>query len=332
MPNPKFSSPFGTETARYEVLTPTAILPGPIDLLTEFLRTLKDSTKKAYKRDLEDFRAFLKLRNVRQTVNYFVSNGPVLANTLALRYKDHLMQRGLAPRTINGRLSTLRGITKAGRLVGVITWWISVQDIRCKGPSRDTRGPGRAGFQRMVTEAALQQGDRGLRDVAILRLLYDLALRSGEVSSLNIEDVDIENREIRVMGKGDYQKATLSMPRPTTEALKNWLTVRGGASKSAPLFVGCTMGGKKTRKRLSRISMYKVVRLIGKRVGIATRPHGLRHTAISEAVRLVQQNGIDLTAVLKFSRHTNINTLQFYLDQESGLQGKIADLVATASE
>jgi hypothetical protein len=38
------------------------------------------------------------------------------------------------------------------------------------------------------------------------------------------------------------------------------------------------------------------------------------------------------TAVLKFSRHTNINTLQFYLDRESRSQGKIADLVATASE
>ena len=56
----------------------------------------------------------------------------------------------------------------------------------------------------------------------------------------------------------------------------------------------------------------------------------MRHTAISEAVRLVQQNGMDLTSILKFSRHSNMTTLQFYLDQESRLQGKIADLVAAA--
>jgi integrase len=81
-----------------------------------------------------------------------------------------------------------------------------------------------------------------------------------------------------------------------------------------------------------RPPIYKLVRAIGQRVGVTTRPHGLRHTAISEAVRLVQQNGMDVTAVLKFSRHTNMSTLQYYLDQESPTQGKIADLVATASE
>ncbi len=264
-------------------------------------------------------------------MDYFVSHGPAVANSLALAYKDHLIHRGLAPRTVNNRLSTLRGLTKAARLVGRITWWVDVQDIRCKTPSRDTRGPGREGFQRMVTRAALQPGDRGIRDVAILRLLYDLApWRAGEVSSLDVGDVNVEDYEIKVLGKGDYQKAILSLPKPTAIALKSWLAVR--ASNRGPLFVGCTIRGKKKTKRLSPISIYKVVRSIGERVGVRTRPHGLRHTAISEAVRLVQQNGMDLTSILKFSRHANMTTLQFYLDQESRLQGKIADLVAAASE
>ncbi len=151
--------------------SPPGTLPTPRDLLTEFLRTLKESTKLRYTQDLDDFRSFLKLKTVGQTVEYFVSNGPGFANSLALAYKDHLMNRGLAPRTINGRLTTLRGLTKAGRLIGIITWWINVQDIRCKSPSRDTRGPGRVGFQRMVTEVELDQGHRGGRDLAILRLL-----------------------------------------------------------------------------------------------------------------------------------------------------------------
>ncbi|MGO9571930.1 MAG: tyrosine-type recombinase/integrase [Desulfomonilaceae bacterium] len=302
----------------------------PGDLVTEFLRARKDSTKKRYKRDLDDFRSFVKLKSISEAVNCFVSNGSSAANSIALAYKDHLIRRGLAPRTINNRMSTLRGLTKTARLVGRIDWWIDVQDIRCKTASRDTRGPGRQGFQQMVREAELQQGARGLRDVAILRLLYDLALRAGEVSGLDIEDVRIDDYEIRVLGKGDYHKTALSLPKPTWIALENWLRVRG--AHTGPVFVGCTMKGKKTRKRMSPISIYKVVRSIGERVGIRTRPHGLRHTAISEAVRLVQQNGMDLTSVLKFSRHSNMSTLQYYIDQESRIQGKIADLVAAASE
>lgn len=327
-----FTHLLGKETAPHIAgeHPPRSIYPGPRSLLTEFLRARKESTKTRYKRDLGDFRSFLKLKTVGQAVDYFVSCGPALANSLALAYKDHLIHRGLAPRTVNGRLSTLRGLTKAARLVGRITWWVDVQDIRCKTPSRDTRGPGREGFQRMVTRAALQPADRGIRDVAILRLLYDLALRAGEVSSLDVGDVSIEDYEIKVLGKGEYQKAILSLPKPTAIALKSWLAVR--SSNRGPLFVGCTIRGKKKTKRLSPISIYKVVRSIGNRVGIVTRPHGLRHTAISEAVRLVQQNGMDLTSILKFSRHANMTTLQFYLDQESHLQGKIADLVAAASE
>ncbi len=140
----------------------------------------------------------------------------------------------------------------------------------------------------------------------------------------------LKTTRLRCLGKVMYQKAILSLPKPTAIALKSWLAVR--SSNRGPLFVGCTIRGKKKTKRLSPISIYKVVRSIGERVGVRTRPHGLRHTAISEAVRLVQQNGMDLTSILKFSRHSNMTTLQFYLDQESRLQGKIADLVAAASE
>jgi integrase/recombinase XerC len=314
-----------------QALIPISGLPGSVDLLSEFLRARKESTKKSHESHLEDFRRFLNFKTVRQAVDYFAFQGASFGNTLALAYKDYLLvHRALSPRTVNGRLSTLRGLIKTARLIGLITWQIDVKDIRCKFASRDTRGPGRAGFQRMVAYAAHQPNDRGVRDVAILRLLYDLALRAGEVSGLDIADVDTQNYEIKVLGKGDYQKAILSLPKATAIALNNWLIVRG--SNDGPLFVGCTLSGKKKSNRLSALAIYKLVRRIGKRVGILTRPHGLRHTAISEAVRLVQQNGMDLTSVLKFSRHTNMATLQFYLDQEAGLQGKIADLVAAASE
>ncbi|MGO9571731.1 MAG: hypothetical protein ACLP5H_29750 [Desulfomonilaceae bacterium] len=65
----------------------------------------------------------------------------------------------------------------------------------------------------------------------------------------------------------------------------------------------------------------------------AKKAHGkslqLQHTSISEAVRKTQAIGMDVTKVLKFSRHKNLNTLQVYIDGLEGAQGEIAELVAT---
>lgn len=66
----------------------------------------------------------------------------------------------------------------------------------------------------------------------------------------------------------------------------------------------------------------------GTRTGQKVRPHGLRHTSISEAVRRVQAVGMDVTKVLQFSRHKDLKTLQVYIDQVEDVQGKIAELVA----
>ncbi len=71
-----------------------------------------------------------------------------------------------------------------------------------------------------------------------------------------------------------------------------------------------------------------MVRNLGKQTGQNARPHGLRHTAISEAVRTVQAIGMDVTEVLQFSRHKDLKTLQVYIDTVEDLQGKIAELVA----
>ena len=81
-------------------------------------------------------------------------------------------------------------------------------------------------------------------------------------------------------------------------------------------------------KRLTCDGLYYVVKDLGTKTGQKVRPHGLRHTSISEAVRKTQSIGMDVTKVLKFSRHKNLNTLQIYIDAVEGAQGEIAELVA----
>jgi len=70
---------------------------------------------------------------------------------------------------------------------------------------------------------------KGKRDYAILRLLWDNALRRGEIESADIKDLDTEGRTLAIFGKGrGQQKETVSLSRPTLDALVDWLQERRG--------------------------------------------------------------------------------------------------------
>ena len=128
-------------------------------------------------------------------------------------------------------------------------------------------------------------------------------------------------------GKGRGDKERLSLPEPTRNALSLWLTARGDAP--GPLFVSFDRSGKGNGDgRLTPASVYRIVRAFGESVGVRTRPHGLRHTAITEACKAAQEAGIGLEEVLDFSRHKNVQVLMLYRDRERNVQGKLAALIA----
>jgi integrase/recombinase XerC len=80
--------------------------------------------------------------------------------------------------------------------------------------------------------------------------------------------------------------------------------------------------------RLTGNGLFKIVRGLGQKNGLKVRPHGLRHTAITEACKAAQANGMDLEEVMDFSRHKNVKTLMVYRDRERNVQGRLASLVA----
>jgi len=80
-------------------------------------------------------------------------------------------------------------------------------------------------------------------------------------------------------------------------------------------------------ERLTGTSIYRMVRKLGEDIGIMTRPHGIRHTAITEAVKKAKENGIGLEEVLDYSDHKEIKTLLVYRDRERNVQGKLSNLI-----
>lgn len=295
-------------------------------LRDSYLSTLSPHTRLAYDRDLMDFARHLGETDGLATVERLLGGGPGEANTVALGYKAALLQRGLSPQTVNRRLAALRSVVKLARVGGLIAWELEVRGEKAK-PYRDTRGPGRAGFQKILSGLNGSARPREIRDGAILHLLYDLALRAGEVARLKVEDVDMEAGMVTVLGKGRREPEKLSLPEETAKALKRWIGKRG--MEPGPLFQNYDRAGKLSRDgRLTYDGIYKLVLYRGARAGIKTRPHGLRHAAITEALELT---GGNLAAVRDFSRHRSYEILQHYDDNRGNRGGEVAKLVAKAA-
>jgi len=301
--------------------------PAPVErankaaaLVASFLAGRNERTLRAYRNDLEDFRSYLKAGDVDEAARILLSRGHGEANALVLAYRADMVGRKLQAATVNRRLAAVRSLVKLARTLGMVPWSIEVENLKAQA-YRDTRGPGRQGFRRLMEEAGRRTDRKALRDRAVLRLLHDLALRRAEVVALDMEDVDLESGSVTILGKGRTQKERLSLPEPTKAALASWIDARGTAP--GPLFLNFDRAGK--GERLTGTGLYLVVRDLGRKAGLTVRPHGLRHAGITEALDLTNGN---IRAVQRYSRHRDMRILNLYDDNRTDLGGDVARLVA----
>jgi integrase/recombinase XerC len=147
----------------------------------------------------------------------------------------------------------------------------------------------------------------GLRDVAILEMLYATGVRVGELTGLDVDDVDTERRIVRVLGKGRKER---SVPYgvPAGRAVDEWLRLgrpRLAVSGSgAALFLGSR--GRRIDQRAVRTLVH--ARLADVDGAPDLGPHGLRHTAATHLL----EGGADLRAVQEILGHASLATTQLY--------------------
>jgi len=296
------------------------------NLFSLFLAGKSPGTLKAYSRDINSFSEYIGAKSPQEGVSSFLSQAPGDAMLMVLTYQAHLNESGLATSTINRSIAALRSLVKLARAVGLVNWTLEVKGLP-NVPYRDTRGPGIDAVRRMFNHLSKSEKPINIRNVAIIRLLFDLGLRRGEVVSLDIEHLDINALRLSVLGKGRREREYLSIPEPTALALTNWLTFRG--DEPGPLFLNFDRAGK--GQRLTGTSIFRIVRKVGKEIGVKLRPHSLRHTSITEACKIAQSNGMTLEEVMDFSRHKDIRTLMIYRDRIKNVQGYLASRLVTTS-
>ena len=298
------------------------------DLVTAFLSGRKATTLKTYRQDLIHFSKYLGFQGndsgINQAAKLLTGKDQQNANYLILQYKNFLIENEEAANTINGRLRTIRAIVKLARLIGAANFTIEIENVKSQA-YRDTRGPGLTGFKSMK-QAAIDRNDvKGVRDFCIMRLLFDLGLRRGEVVSLDLSHVDLKSNTLSILRKGKTERIKVTLPAQTKQALSNWLQHRGECPGA--LFTNLDRA-KKGDGRLTGTALYFIVRKYGKAVDLKTFPHGLRHAAITEALRLTNGN-YQMTA--KFSGHADPRTIKFYDDNREDLGGQVAAMLAVAA-
>src|SRR5512137_1242841 len=212
-------------------------------------------------------------------------------------------RQGLAPRSIQRRLSACRGLFRYLLREGELRH-DPTGDVQA--PKSRKRLPTPLDADSMARLLEFRSDDRlGIRDKAIMELLYSSGLRLAELLGLDLADLDLRDRTVRVTGKGRKTRI-VPVGRQAITALTAWLKERTAlaAVDETAVFVG--VNGRRLGPRIVQRRIARWARLQG--LPEHVHPHMFRH---SFASHLLESSG-DLRAVQELLGHANISTTQVY--------------------
>jgi integrase/recombinase XerD len=259
---------------------------------------LSANTVAAYQRDLAKFKVFAQKREL--TLEGV--NRDDLVEFLAGMYREKLESR-----TVARHLVTLRNFFRFAQVQELIT---TDPSLNLESPKIRRSLPGYLRLEEV--ERLLAQPDvtkaLGLRDRAMLEVLYSTGLRVSELIGLRVTDLDAKVGCIRCIGKGDKERI-VPAGRKALGIVEKYLQnarpkLLGKGVSSPALFVN------RRGKSLSRVGVWKILSGYGRRAGLrlALTPHMLRH---SFATHLLER-GADLRSVQLMLGHADISTTQIY--------------------
>jgi integrase/recombinase XerC len=295
------------------------------EMIDAYLASLSPSTLRAYKGDLRYFAEFLKLGDAvdqpAAAAEALIAMGHGNANLKVLQYRNHMAEKGLKNSTICRRLSALRSMVTFSRMCGRIAWSIDIKGPEVE-PYRDTKGPSHEAYMtawRALRERADWAGDpavrkQAIRDLAMMMVMHDLALRRGSLTTLQLSDVKLDDDPptITYKAKRRPEPETRDLEGPIIGVLREWLAARGSAD--GPFFI------RLDRDDLESVDgaiINRMVKRSFRRVGVTrrTNAHGLRHLSIT---RLLEKNNGNITEAMAHSGHRDSRVLMKYFDNMKG--------------
>jgi len=230
------------------------------------------------------------------------------AHTAALRAR---LGERYSPATVNRTLSALRGVLKEAWRLGQMTAEAYQRAVDIKNINAQTVPAGRELSQgELLALVEACKSDRrltGIRDAAILGLLYTCGLRRAELVSLRVEDFDPESGKLIVrVGKGRKQR-TVYVQGGALRALSAWLSILG--DDPGPLFTPILKNGKIKRRGMTDQSIYDMIKRRGMQAGVREfSPHDLRRTFVGDML----DRGVDIATVANIAGHASVDTTRRY--------------------
>ncbi|MFQ5518713.1 MAG: tyrosine recombinase XerC [Mariprofundus sp.] len=271
------------------------------EAVTSFLHELADvrlasaHTVAAYRRDLSRFCDHCKAATAPKP--------PALKAITRSDVQDWLVSghaAGLAASTLARRLSALSSFFDAAVQAGQCDSNVAAGVRPPKQPKRLPRT-----LPPEQTSALMQQTERSndVRDLALLAVMYGCGLRVSEVVGLNLNDIDLHQCELRVLGKGRKERI-VPLPHGAIQYLQTYLAERIASDEQQPVFLN---------NRNNRLSARSVQRMLKDRAletgaDISVTPHRLRH---SFATHLLA-GGVDLRAIQELLGHASLATTERY--------------------
>ena len=274
------------------------------EMLDKFVRYLKVErnfspfTVRNYTTDIVGFLEFLKEGRIDSLdkVNH----------ATVRRYLHRLLDKGVVRASISRKMSALRSFFGYLNQQGLIS---NEPMSKVSSPKGEKRLPSFLTSEDIIHLLSTpdKSTPQGVRDRAILELLYAAGLRVSEIAALDLGSIDLETRQIRVWGKGSKERMVL-MGKPATEALRQYLNAGRtrllGPTRTNALFLN------RYGQRIAERRIQYIIKKYADQAGIHGRvfPHMLRHTFATHML----DGGADLRVVQELLGHANLSSTQIY--------------------
>lgn len=271
--------------------------------LLDFLEFLKYEKKYSsltvnnYKRDIEYFFLFLNDKNITdlKKVDYQILR----------KYLIHLHNHQYSKKTISRYISSLRTFFKFLFNESIIT---SNPTILISNPKLDKKLPNflYTNDLEKLLQAPNIENFLGIRDSLILELLYSTGIRVSELVNIKIKDIDINERKIKILGKGSKERYVL-FGNLCCKKLNKYLTEsRYILDKKNNDFLLLNNRGEKITTRFIELMIKKYQKNVG--ISVKVTPHTLRHTFATHLL----EGGADLKTVQELMGHESLSSTQVY--------------------